>query len=317
MIGSRVPFPQATALELRGMCRERVSPYRFLLLVGSSVLVSADLVGDYDLVAISGSDDGGDGKQSLPPIEGKAVEVTSYSRDLPAAFRAGNGLLFFLFREAQKMRSGILLDGTYEDYYSFAAELLFLPFPVATVEALIDNMAKLLHESENSETLFNIVRTGFLAAGFIYSPIGPLKPKWMGLNIVPSFPRSLKKVIALIQGVYNAATRNSELLQFLTAASNARLKPGIRLELDDAVHLVHAGYLREATFPMHAAALKMVRNPECEPISREQAQRLCCAIDGILVQDAEKLCLALDDLSRDLSRDVRRMRTLGQIELPL
>lgn len=221
------------------------------------------LVGDFDIILLGGGlTSDGHLKEKVTccdNILGKPVHLNTYPLALPKALLQDENLAFLMFREVQKIRTAIYLDGSIEEYRQLRSDLDQLPFPTERVRAILDVAVSKLTATNMyaPREIISAIRALYLACGFLYSQLGPLKMKWLCFSHYAGFPESFMRIITLLSDIYDKSIKDSDVRLIINEAAGRPLIPEIEVSLLDSARLLEWGYATAAKFPLHYAIDKI------------------------------------------------------------
>lgn len=284
---------------LSSACREQHLDYTASLLVGSATLYPTELVADFDVILL----------QSTPvtscfsldqvifaSLAERPCEYTVYPLHFYRLVATDEKLVFLLFREIQKIRAGIVLDGLLDAYHSVKQSLGDLAFPRASVTAVLQKAAQEL-EAGTADATWRAFRAHSLVAEFLWSPTGPVKAKWSLMTAQRYFPLPAFKPLAGLLELYREIWSTENSAQFVSWALQQDCTKASRSRLQQVAVLQNAGFDQAALFSLTAAVRKICYEDHEPVLLKEFAQKAIGKLNLLLLQEK--------GLSSDLTRALR------------
>lgn len=231
--------------------------YDVALLTGSATIFPKHLTNDVDLVLLTARSNGAAKKIHIGQIHGYDVEAMCYDAKFASTLAASPQLMFLLFREAAKIINGECISGLPQAHQHLKNTLISAQFPIKPVEDLL--LAAARDISDSKLTLQQFLRAFqhvYLALGYIYSPIGPIKAKWILLSQYCDYPTSFQAVTDQLSFALSGTDLHSHLTWLRQSESAKTLRHGIRQNINDAYKLAKVSP-QAAQFPLIIALFQI------------------------------------------------------------
>lgn len=304
-----------TKKTITAACVENQDKHQVAFLVGSATVFPLKFVGDFDVIFIDDvkADDFSIDQEILCTVDGRIVEYSTYPPSIDSVISQKRDMNFFLYREIKKILNGLYISGNQSIFDDLCARLKLIRFPKEQLFELI-SAYKPPNHAESQRSIWETLRLFYLVSGYLWSPIGPLKMKWIYFIPMLGAPWPIKIIIDQVTDIYKRSVAIGEMKVFINRLPDFDHIYDERDSFLEAARLIDVGAEDAAYYPFFSGLCKLTLKPEINQGLKEEAKMLLRTIDESVADVKGLLESQLSAAFNVMSVEIDKVKNIGDLK---